>query len=162
MSDKTLVVYFTWSGTSKKAAEWIKEELGTDIFEIKTIKKYSDKYAVCIGQAGMEKMQKTRPELVSYLDTVSEYEKIVIVSPNWWSSLPMAVAGFLERYNFTGKKIYPVCMHGGGGVAKTVTTMKNICQGAEFAQELVLNGKKIDLPETKEAVITLCEQIKKS
>ena len=161
MNEKILVVYFTWSGTSKKVAEWIREELGTDTFEIKTLKKYSDKYALCVGQAGLEKMQKARPELVSYLDSISDYEKIVVVFPNWWGTLPMAVAGFLERYDFTRKKIYPVCMHGGGGVAKTVTDMKNICQRAEFAQELVLNGKKIDLEGTREAVLGLCEQIKK-
>ena len=40
MENKVLVVYFTWSGTSKITAEIMREELNADIFQIEAVKKY--------------------------------------------------------------------------------------------------------------------------
>lgn len=88
MENKLLVVYFTWSGTSKIIAERIKNELNADIFQIEAVKKYPNKYITCVAQAGMEKLKKERPQLKRELENISEYKKIVLVFPNWWGTLP--------------------------------------------------------------------------
>ena len=102
MENKVLVVYFTWSGTSKITAEIMREELNADIFQIEAVKKYPDKYIPCVAQAGVEKFKKERPQLKAEAENISDYEKIVLVFPNWWGTLPMLVFSFLEKYDFTG------------------------------------------------------------
>ena len=104
MENKMLVVYFTWSGTSKIIAERIKNELNADIFQIEAVKKYPNKYITCVAQAGMEKLKKERPQLKRELENISEYKKIVLVFPNWWGTLPMPVFSFLEKYDFKENK----------------------------------------------------------
>ena len=89
MENKVLVVYFTWSGSSKIVAEIMKEELNAVIFQIEAVKKYPDKYITCVAQAGVEKLKKERPQLKAELENISDYNKIVLVFPNWWGTLPI-------------------------------------------------------------------------
>lgn len=105
MCKNTLVVYFTWSNTSKKIAERIQSLLEADIFQIQTEKTYPDTYLKCVVEAGKEKMKKERPALLHHLQSIEQYEKIVLVFPNWWSGLPMAVFTFLEELDFSKKII---------------------------------------------------------
>lgn len=79
---KILVAYFSWSGTSERIAQNI------------------------IAQTGAE--TNARPPLKNPIASVEQYEKIVLCYPIWWHTAPMTVGTFLERYDFTGKTIYPV------------------------------------------------------
>jgi hypothetical protein len=47
-NSKILVAYFSWSGNAKALAGQIAEEIGGDLFEIKTVMAYPDTYNVCI------------------------------------------------------------------------------------------------------------------
>ena len=47
--------------------------------------------------------------------------------PNWWASIPMPIASFLEEYDFTGKTIIPFCTSGGSGVGKTDEILHSLC-----------------------------------
>ena len=80
MENKMLVVYFTWSGTSKIIAERIKNELNADIFQIEAVKKYPNKYITCVAQAGMEKLKKERPQLKIMLEGLQKGDVIVVKS----------------------------------------------------------------------------------
>jgi hypothetical protein len=42
---KILVAYFSWSGNAKALAQQIAQETGGTLFEIKTVKRYSDNYS---------------------------------------------------------------------------------------------------------------------
>lgn len=55
MCKNTLVVYFTWSNTSKKIAERIQSLLEADIFQIQTEKTYPDTYLKYVVEAGKKK-----------------------------------------------------------------------------------------------------------
>lgn len=160
MENKLLVVYFTWSGTSKIIAERIKNELNGDIFQIETVKKYPNKYITCVAQAGMEKLKKERPQLKRELEDISEYKKIVLVFPNWWGTLPMPVFTFIEKYDFKGKIILPICMHGGGGFTNTIKDLKKICSDAEILDGTAIKKQDIDSETVKEIIKNLIERLK--
>lgn len=63
--DEILIVYFTWSGNSQYIVNLLKEELKADIFQIQTVKKYSNSYVVAVAQAGKERVAKEKVELLS-------------------------------------------------------------------------------------------------
>ena len=54
----------------------------------------------------------------------------------------MAVATFLDKYDFTGKKILPLCTNEGSGMGSSVRDLKKQVSGAEFADGLSITGSQ--------------------
>ena len=52
----------------------------------------------------------------------------------------MAVATFLERYDFTGKKILPLCTNEGSGMGSSERDIKKYASGAEVKKGLPVTG----------------------
>lgn len=127
-------------GNTEIVAEFIKNAVGGELFEIDTVKNYPVDYTECTEVAKVEIQQKARPELKNYLPSVEEFDKIFVGYPIWWSVPPMAVATFLEKYNFSGKKIIPFCTHEGSGLGGSVNFIKKICPQAEILQGLAIHG----------------------
>jgi|GEM_PF-1993998 len=62
-----LVVYFSHSGNTQKIAELIHEQVGGDIFEIRTVTPYSSDYNTVLDEAQKEKSDNSRPELAAIM-----------------------------------------------------------------------------------------------
>ncbi len=108
-SGKILVAYFSWSGTSERIAQNIIAQTGADSFRIERETPYSDDYnTVAYGEAKDEADNNSRPPLKDPMNSVAAYDKIILCYPIWWHTAPMTVGTFLERYDMTGKTIYPI------------------------------------------------------
>lgn len=91
---KTLIVYYSYSGHSKKLAEELAKKEGADTSKIKdarrpgTLKAYtSGCYAAIFG----------KPWPILPLERVpAGYERIILISPVWANNPPPAVNAFLE------------------------------------------------------------------
>ena len=106
---KILVAYFSWSGTSERIAQNIISQTGADSFRIERETPYSDDYnTVAYGEAKDEADNNAHPPLKDPLESVAAYDKIILCYPIWWHTAPMTVGTFLESYDLTGKKIYPI------------------------------------------------------
>ena len=127
-------------GNTEIVAEFIQKNFGGELFEIDTVKNYPVDYTECTEVAKVEIQQKARPELKNYLPNIDEYDKIFLGYPIWWSVPPMAVATFLEHYNFSGKKIIPFATHEGSGLGGSINYIKKICPAAEVLQGLAIHG----------------------
>ena len=103
-----LIAYFSWSGNSKSEAELIQEKTGGTLFEIVREEPYPEDYTECTEVAKKEKEDNERPPIKNSLESLDEYDKIVICYPIWWHTAPMCVGTFLEKYDLQGKTIYPV------------------------------------------------------
>ena len=84
--------------------------------------------------------EKARPELVSYPESIDAYDTVILAYPNYWGTIPMAVATFLERYDFTGKTILPLCTNEGSGMGGSEKTIKQCAPGADVKKGLSVNG----------------------
>lgn len=127
-------------GNTEIVAEFIQKTVGGELFEIDTVKNYPVDYTECTEVAKVEIQQKSRPELKNYLSSVEDFDTIFLGYPIWWSVPPMAVATFLEKYNFSGKKIIPFATHEGSGLGGSVNYLKKICPQAEILQGLAIHG----------------------
>ncbi len=127
-------------GNTEIIAEMIQRVVGGELFEIDTVKNYPVDYTECTEIAKLEIRQKARPELKNYLPSLDAYEKIFLGYPIWWSIPPMAVSTFLERYDFSGKKIFPFATHEGSGLGGSVNYIKKICPTAEVFDGLAIHG----------------------
>ena len=52
----------------------------------------------------------------------------------------MAVATFLEKYDFTGKTILPLCTNEGSGMGGSERTIRQCAPGAEVKKGLPITG----------------------
>ena len=69
-------------------------------------------------------------------DSIEDYDVILLGYPNWWASIPMPVASFLELYDFSGKTILPFCSHGGGRFGQSLTAIAKLAPEALLGEGL--------------------------
>ncbi len=77
-----------------------------------------------------------RPEIAQHIDNMDEYDTILLGYPNWWASIPMPIASFLDEYDFSGKQIIPFCSHGGGRFGQSLTAIAKLAPDANMGEGL--------------------------
>ena len=133
---KPLVVYYSESGNTKKVADMIHNKVGGDIIRIEAATPYPDNYDALTRQAKKEQTQNARPAIKTKIPNIDEYDVIFLGYPNWWASIPMPIASFLEEYNFSGKTIIPFCSHGGGRFGQSLTAIAKLAPDSVMGEGL--------------------------
>lgn len=136
---KILIAYFSWGGNTKGVAEEIRRQTGADLFEITLVHPYSSDYNTVLDEAQRDQNTQARPELASHIDNMGEYDTVMIGYPNWWASIPMPIASFLEEYDFSGKTILPFCSHGGGRFGQSLTAIAKLAPDATMGEALSIH-----------------------
>jgi flavodoxin len=80
--------------------------------------------------AKREQISDDRPKLMLTNTDLNQYDVIILGYPNWWSTMPMAVFTFLEKFDFSGKMILPYCTHEGSGLGHSVRDISRECPTA--------------------------------
>ncbi|MBD5156299.1 MAG: flavodoxin [Butyrivibrio sp.] len=160
---KNLIIYYSrkgenyWNGGIKKlekgnteiVAEYIQKAVGGDLFEVETVKSYSDDYYICIDEAKKELRENARPELKKYLTGIENYDNIFVCGPCWWGTFPCAVFSLLERLDFKGKKVMAVMTHEGSGLGGSESDLKKLCVGASFGSGIAVHGAEASMSESR-------------
>ncbi|ADK30608.1 flavodoxin [Brachyspira pilosicoli] len=146
-SSKTLIVYFSWGGNTRTAANMIKNLTQADMFEIKTVEPYPSSYNDTVNQARKEQNDDFLPKLSANINNLSSYDTIILCYPNWWGTIPQAVKQLLLTHDFSGKKIAPLCTHGGGGVGRSINDIKNLCANSTILEGLSISGGSVNSSE---------------
>ncbi|BCI60732.1 flavodoxin [Solibaculum mannosilyticum] len=136
-------------GNTEVVAKVLQKLTGADLFKIEPIIEYSEDYNKCIAQAQSDQRSNARPELKGYPKDLSDFKKIYVCYPNYWSTLPMPVFTFLEHFDFAGKTILPLCTHEGSGMGSSEKDIRRLCPGARVEKGLALRGGKIDQAESE-------------
>lgn len=134
-----LIAYFSWGGNTRGIAEEIQAQTGADLFEIQMVEPYSTDYNTVLEQAQQDQNAQARPELSTHVEDMEQYDTILLGYPNWWASIPMPVASFLEEYDFTGKTIVPFCSHGGGRFGQSLTAITKLVPEAVLGEGLAIS-----------------------
>jgi len=106
---KVLVAYFSWSGNTREAAQYIAQKTGADEFEIIREKAYPTEYTPCTEDAKAEKEAGERPAIKGKVENMAQYDVVFVCVPVWWYTAPMPVFTFLEQYDLKGKTVIPFC-----------------------------------------------------
>ena len=127
-------------GNTEIVSGILKDLTGADTFKIEMAEPYSPVYMTCIDQAKKDLRENARPELKAYPDSIDDYDTIILGYPNYWGTMPMAVASFLERYDFSGKTILPLCTNEGSGMGSSERDVRRYAPGAEVKKGLSILG----------------------
>jgi formylglycine-generating enzyme required for sulfatase activity/flavodoxin len=136
---KMLIVYYSWSGNTRGVAEEIHRQTGADIFEIELVTPYSTDYNTVLDEAQHDQNIQARPEIVGHIDNMEDYDIVFIGYPNWWASIPMPIASFLDEYDLSGKIIMPFCSHGGGKFGQSLTAISKLEPDAVMMEGLSIH-----------------------
>jgi flavodoxin len=131
-------------GNTEVAAGKIAAMTGGDLFKIKPLRSYAENYKTCTEEAKMELHNNARPGLKHYLDSIDSYDTIILAYPNWWTTMPMPVWTFLERYDFAGKVILPLCTHEGSAMGRSESNIRKLCPGAKIKPGLAVRGGEVE------------------
>lgn len=134
-----LIAYFSWGGNTQGVAEEIQRQTGADLFEITLVDPYSSDYNTVLDEAQRDQNEQARPELATHVDNMEQYDTILLGYPNWWASIPMPIASFLEEYDFSGKTIVPFCSHGGGRFGQSLTAIAKLAPDATMGEGLSIH-----------------------
>lgn len=140
---KKLVAYFSASGTTRKIAEMIAEATAADLYEIVPKQPYTKDDLNWMDKKSRSSVEmsdkKFRPEISDTDAQVNKYDEIILGFPIWWYVAPTIINTFLEKYDFTGKKIVLFATSGGSGFGNTVSELKPSASDAAIVEGKVFN-----------------------
>jgi len=151
VSTKTLVVYFSCTGTTKPLAEYAAEILGADLYEIVPEDPYSeaDLAYYTNGRADQEQNDPNmRPAISGGVENMNEYNTIILGYPIWHGQAPRIISTFLESYDFSGKTIVPFCTSHSSGIGSSADNLHVLCADSTLWME----GRRFESGTSKEAM----------
>lgn len=142
---KKLVAYFSASGTTKKTAELLAEAAEADLYEITPKVAYTKADLNWMDKKSRSSVEmndkKFRPEIEDKDANIAEYDEIILGFPIWWYVAPTIVNTFLEKFDFSGKKVVLFATSGGSGFGNTVKELQPSAPNTEIVEGKILNSK---------------------
>lgn len=105
---KTIVLYYSATGTTKKAAKEVAKQLGADIAAIHPVKPYTATDLNWHDQstrATVEQKQEHdgRVPIKDDLPDMAQYDNVIIGHPIWWGIPPRLIAATIDKLDLNGK-----------------------------------------------------------
>ena len=144
---KKLVAYFSASGITAKVADMLADTVGADIHEIQPKVPYTKADLNWMDKNSRSSIEmadkKIRPEIAESNVQIDNYDVIFLGFPIWWYVAPTIINTFLEKYEFSGKKIILFATSGGSKFGKTVEELKvSVSADTEIIEGKLLNGRQ--------------------
>lgn len=141
---KKLVAYFSASGITRKVAEMIASAAEADLYEIMPKQPYSKADLNWMDKKSRSSVEmsdkKIRPEITDTDARIAQYDEIIVGFPIWWYVAPTIINTFLEKYDFSGKKIILFATSGGSGFGNTVKELIPSAPDAMIVEGKILNN----------------------
>lgn len=106
----TIVLYYSATGTTKKAAEQVAKQLGADLAEIHPVKPYTatdlnwhDETTRATVEQKQEQEHDGRVPIKDDLPDLSGYDNVIIGHPIWWGIPPRLIAATIDQLDLNGK-----------------------------------------------------------
>ena len=136
LSGRSLVIYFSGTGNTRRVAQAGAEALGADIYEITPVQPYTSadlNYYNSNSRVIAEHNDPAlRPEIAGALPDLTEYDNIFIGYPLWWREAPNIVWNLVEQLDFTDKTVVPFCTSTSDGIRQSENTLKALAKGSNI------------------------------
>ena len=124
--NKPLVVYFSATGTTAKAARTIAEVTGGTLYEIVPQQAYTS------DDLDWNDRQSR--------SSVEMHDVVFIGYPIWWDQAPRIINTFIESHDLKGKTLVPFATSGGSGISNSVKELRKAYPDLEWQEGKLLNG----------------------
>lgn len=129
-AQKSLVLYYSETGSTKTVAEELQKQLNADIESIEAVEPYSGNFQETI-QRGQREMQNGEwPALKPLQKKIADYDIIFLGYPIWFGTYANPIASLVKSNDFAGKTIVPFCTFGSGGLNTSTEALKKALPNA--------------------------------
>ena len=140
---KTLVAYFSASGTTEKVAKDLAAATVADLFQIAPEQPYTNadlNWQDKKSRTTIEMNDETcRPAIAGTVADMGAYDTVFVGFPVWWYVEPRIIDTFLEAYDFAGKTVVPFYTSGMSPLGEGQGRIADLAKGAK-----VLQGKRFN------------------
>lgn len=155
---KTLVVFYSATGNTRRAAQTLAQAIGADLAELEPAEPYTaadldwrdDNSRTSIEHAN----RSMRPALANN-PSIEGYDEIFLGYPLWWATAPRLVRTWLESHDFSGVKL------------TTFATSSSTIKGADGVQlhdsapqATWIDGRRVSPSESAEHMRAWADSIK--
>ena len=141
--NKALVVYFSATGTTAKAARTIADVTGGTLYEIVPQQAYTTDDLDWNDKQSRSSVEmnnpQARPALKDTKQDVAAYDVIFIGYPIWWDQAPRIINTFIESHDLKGKTLVPFATSGGSGISNSLKELKRTYPDLEWQGGKLLN-----------------------
>ena len=122
---KTLVVYYSATGSTERVANYIKNAANADIFELVPTEQYTSadlNWTDSSSRVNAEHEDESKRDIKLESVTVpnfDEYDTVFIGYPIWWGIAAWPVDNFVKDNDFTGKTVIPFCTSASSGLGES-------------------------------------------
>lgn len=122
---KTLVVYFSATGSTQKAAGYIADALGADQFELVPAQPYTTadlQWSNADSRVSREHEDESLRDVklvVNAVENWADYDTVFVGYPIWWGIAAWPVNDFVKNNDFTGKTVIPFCTSSSSGLGQS-------------------------------------------
>lgn len=122
---KTLVVYYSATGSTENVANYIAAATNADVFELEPVKPYTDADLNWTDDNSrvVDEHNNEEKRVVELTSTTvpnwDSYDTVFIGYPIWWGIAAWPVDGFVKANDFTGKTVIPFCTSASSGLGES-------------------------------------------
>ena len=123
---KTLIVYYSATGSTERIASIMAEKIDADVFELEPVQPYTDDDLNWTNNDSRVVYEHEHPEAQSEValkqttpDNWDEYDTVFIGYPIWWGIAAWPVNQFVSSNDFTGKTVIPFCTSASSGIGQS-------------------------------------------
>jgi flavodoxin len=153
---KSLVVYYSRTGSARFVAETIAAEVGADIEEVIDLKKRSGPIGFFIGGSDARRGKETK--ISPTTKSSSDYDLVFVGTPVWASRPSPAIVTYLKKNDLSGKKVALFFTRGGKKPAAFDET-KALIPNSNFIGQLSLINPLATKDESEKQIRTWCKTL---
>ena len=156
---KTLVLFYSFEGNTRKVAEFISQELGLISEELEPVKDLKSTGFSKYIWGGKQVIMGDKPELIPIVSNIDDYDTIILGSPVWAGTFTPAIKTALEGGKLKGKKIAYFYCHDGGPGKSDAKCKKAIEINNEFISSIGLERVKTNYESVKLEALNWAREI---
>ena len=146
--EKTLVVYFSATGTTARVAKAVAAALNADLREIAPAVPYTAADLNWNNKRSRSTVEmedpSARPELAEQPGDLSAYDTVLVGFPIWWYVAPRIVETWVEAAasQLAGKRVITFATSGGSGMGRSTAELAKLAPAAAWEDGEVLRGER--------------------
>ncbi len=154
-SGNVLIVYYSATGNTETAANYIADATGGTLFELEPAESYTDEdlnYNDENSRVSREHEDESLQDVELVSTTVEgfdEYDTVFIGYPIWWGEAAWPVNQFVENNDFTGKTVIPFATSASSGFGESGQLLADMAGTGDW-QEGMRFGSSPDEAEVQE------------
>ncbi len=137
---KTLVVYYSASGNTKRVAEDIAEAVSADLFEIVPTEVYTSddlnwtNADSRVSREHDDESLRDVPLTTTEVPDWDSYDTVFIGYPIWWGIAAWPVDGFVKANDFTGKTVIPFATSSSSGMGQSGSLLADMAGTGDWQE----------------------------